>query len=180
MGEWNSFTHKCIASHILCLFTSTCQNFFNWMTSVAVWSCKNSFILYDSSDFRPSMERNQERNRLRIYKIYAFGIPLLIAGIAAMRHSSSSSTAGDDVYLQPRFCETEYWFAGKFWANGEGDDEKKRVNIHTYSFMFSKFFGVFKIPNWINGPAIMKWIQRENPRLTHTHTNETETWMECN
>lgn len=57
------------------------------------------------------MERNQERNRLRIYKIYAFGVPLLISGIAAMRHSSSAS--GGDEYLQPRFCETEYWFAGK-------------------------------------------------------------------
>lgn len=56
------------------------------------------------------MERNQERNRLRIYKIYAFGVPLLISGIAAMRHSSSMA---GDVYLQPRFCETEYWFAGE-------------------------------------------------------------------
>lgn len=64
------------------------------------------------------MERNQERTRLRIYKIYAFGIPMLIAGIAAMRHSSS--TPGD-VYLQPHFCETEYWFAGECGA-GDGND----------------------------------------------------------
>lgn len=74
----------------------------------------NSFFHFMIShrDFRPNMERNQERNRLRIYKIYAFGVPLLISGIAAMRHSSSTS-GGGDVYLQPRFCETEYWFAGK-------------------------------------------------------------------
>lgn len=56
------------------------------------------------------MERNQERNRLRIYKIYAFGVPLLISGAAAMRHSSS--TPG-------RFCETEYWFAGKLQQRGK-------------------------------------------------------------
>lgn len=75
----------------------------------------NRSFFSDFRDFRPNMERNQERNRLRIYKIYAFGVPLLISGIAAMRHTSSM--AGDVLYLQPRFCETEYWFAGEFFSS---------------------------------------------------------------
>lgn len=41
------------------------------------------------------------------------GVPFLISGTAAiMDHMRKNSTA-EETYLQPKFCETEYWFAGE-------------------------------------------------------------------
>lgn len=65
-------------------------------------------------DFRPtSLERSQEKVRLRIYKMYAWGVPLLISGCAATLDHMRKNSLTENVYLQPRFCEKEYWFAGK-------------------------------------------------------------------
>lgn len=65
-------------------------------------------------DFRPtSLERSQEKIRLRFYKIYAFGIPLLISSVAATLNHMRKDSLKQDAYLQPRFCESEYWFAGQ-------------------------------------------------------------------
>lgn len=130
----------------------------NWMTCCNVVKSFYFMISHTHRDFRPNMERNQERNRLRIYKIYAFGVPLLISGIAAMRHSSS--TPGDE-YSQPRFCETEYWFAGKSRV-------ERAKKTESFSCSTVHFFGGVRrgAPNLKlnNGPAIMKWNQQENPR----------------
>lgn len=63
-------------------------------------------------DFRPaSLERNSTVSRLRFYKIYAWGVPLVISGVAATLHHTRKD-AVVDTYLHPRFCETEYWFSG--------------------------------------------------------------------
>lgn len=64
------------------------------------------------SDFRPtSLERGQELCRLRIYEIYAWGVPLIISGVAAILDNLPSSP--DDTFLRPRFGEEKCWFIGK-------------------------------------------------------------------
>lgn len=65
----------------------------------------------DFRDFRPSsLERSQEKKRLRFYKIYAWGVPLIITGTATLMNHMRKT---NETFLQPRFCETEYWFAGE-------------------------------------------------------------------
>lgn len=64
-------------------------------------------------DFRPtSMEKGHEKVRLRIYKIYAWGVPLIITGIAAILDNLPKSL--HESVLRPRFGEKKCWFAGKW------------------------------------------------------------------
>ncbi|EDS29618.1 conserved hypothetical protein [Culex quinquefasciatus] len=61
-----------------------------------------------SSDLRPtSLEKSQEICRLRIYEVYAWGVPFVIAGVAAILDNLP-----DTVYLRPRFGERTCWFYG--------------------------------------------------------------------
>lgn len=73
----------------------------------------NAFFFF-CRDFRPqNLEKSQERFRLRLYEIYAWGVPLLIAGVAAIL----DFTATDDAYntfLRPKFATSSCWFHGKF------------------------------------------------------------------
>lgn len=65
-------------------------------------------------DFRPtSLEKGQEICRLRIYEVYAWGVPLLIAGVAVILDNLPESA--DDTFLRPRFGEKGCWFYGKFY-----------------------------------------------------------------
>lgn len=65
------------------------------------------------SDFRPtSLEKSQELLRLRIYQVYAWGVPLVIAGVAAILDNLPITE--DDAFLRPRFGEKSCWFYGKF------------------------------------------------------------------
>lgn len=74
-------------------------------------------ITYDFSDFRPtSLERSEQKVRLRIYKFYAWGVPLLISGVAATADYTRKNSLAEGTYLRPQFCQTEHWFAGKFWS----------------------------------------------------------------
>uniref|UniRef100_A0A182QWH6 G-protein coupled receptors family 2 profile 2 domain-containing protein n=1 Tax=Anopheles farauti TaxID=69004 RepID=A0A182QWH6_9DIPT len=60
------------------------------------------------SDLRPtSLEKSQEICRLRIYEVYAWGVPLVIAGVAAILDNLPDS---NDTYLRPRFGEAKCWF----------------------------------------------------------------------
>uniref|UniRef100_A0A182YFZ7 G-protein coupled receptors family 2 profile 2 domain-containing protein n=1 Tax=Anopheles stephensi TaxID=30069 RepID=A0A182YFZ7_ANOST len=62
-------------------------------------------------DLRPtSLEKSQEICRLRIYEVYAWGVPLVIAGVAAILDNLPDS---NDTYLRPRFGEAKCWFYGK-------------------------------------------------------------------
>ena len=64
------------------------------------------------SDFRPtSMEKGQELVRLRIYEVYAWGMPIIITVVAAiLDHLPESST---EKFLRPRFGENKCWFYGE-------------------------------------------------------------------
>lgn len=63
-------------------------------------------------DIRPcTLDKGQEACRLRFYELYAWGGPLLIAGVAAV-----SDHLPGDAYpnlLKPRFGEKRCWFYGK-------------------------------------------------------------------
>lgn len=73
---------------------------------------KNNFY-FRYSDFRPtSLEKGQELVRLRIYQVYAWGVPLVISGVAAILDHIPKSP--DDTFLRPRFGEKSCWFFGKF------------------------------------------------------------------
>ncbi|KAL2723116.1 putative G-protein coupled receptor Mth-like 1 isoform X2 [Vespula maculifrons] len=62
-------------------------------------------------DLRPaSLEKGQETLRLRVYACYAWGGPLLVAGLAALLDHLSPQT--QYTYLRPRFGEKQCWFYG--------------------------------------------------------------------
>uniref|UniRef100_A0A8W7Q4W7 G-protein coupled receptors family 2 profile 2 domain-containing protein n=1 Tax=Anopheles coluzzii TaxID=1518534 RepID=A0A8W7Q4W7_ANOCL len=66
--------------------------------------------LHTDSDLRPtSLEKSQEICRLRIYEVYAWGGPLVFAGVAAILDNLPDS---NDTYLRPRFGEAKCWFYG--------------------------------------------------------------------
>uniref|UniRef100_A0A2M4BHU4 Putative g-protein coupled receptor mth-like 1 n=2 Tax=Anopheles marajoara TaxID=58244 RepID=A0A2M4BHU4_9DIPT len=77
---------------------------FFWLNTM----CFN--IWWTFRDLRPtSLEKSQEVCRLRIYEVYAWGVPLVIAGVAAIL---DNLPGGNDTYLKPRFGEARCWFFG--------------------------------------------------------------------
>ncbi|XP_073829538.1 adhesion G-protein coupled receptor methuselah-like 1 [Musca autumnalis] len=89
----------------LCQMVASVMHFFFlaaffWLNTM----CFN--IWWTFRDFRPSsLERNQEVIRLRLYSAYAWGIPLLIAAIAACVNLAPESSL-----LRPGFGEKVCWF----------------------------------------------------------------------
>jgi hypothetical protein len=67
-------------------------------------------------DLRPaSLDKGQETFRLRLYQLYAWGGPLLIAGIAGILDSLP-----EEIYsslLRPRFGQQRCWFYGMYFAS---------------------------------------------------------------
>ncbi|KZC09679.1 putative G-protein coupled receptor Mth-like 1 [Dufourea novaeangliae] len=62
-------------------------------------------------DLRPaSLEKGQETLRLRVYAGYAWGGPLLVAGVAALLDHLPSQP--QYTFLRPRFGEKHCWFYG--------------------------------------------------------------------
>ncbi|KAF5307998.1 hypothetical protein FQR65_LT06566 [Abscondita terminalis] len=78
---------------------------FFWLNTM----CFN--IWWTFRDLRPqSLEKSQERCRLRIYEVYAWGFPLLIAATAAILDSIPSNS--DYAFLRPKFGTSNCWFHG--------------------------------------------------------------------
>lgn len=68
-------------------------------------------IWWTFRDFRPtSMEKSQESLRLRIYEVYAWGMPIVITTVAAVLDNLPASPG--DGFLRPRFGENKCWFYG--------------------------------------------------------------------
>lgn len=57
------------------------------------------------------MERGQEAWRLRVYMVYAWGGPLVVAGAAALLDHLPSGAAAAP-FLRPRFAVQRCWFYG--------------------------------------------------------------------
>lgn len=80
---------------------------FFWLNTM----CFN--IWWTFRDFRPtSLEKSQELLRLRIYQVYAWGVPLVIAAVAAVL--DNLPVAESSAFLRPRFGEKGCWFYGQY------------------------------------------------------------------
>ncbi|CAO1351306.1 unnamed protein product [Diamesa tonsa] len=78
---------------------------FFWLNTM----CFN--IWWTFRDFRPtSLEKGQEIYRLRIYEVYAWGVPILITTIAAVLDNLPENSS--ETFLRPRFGENKCWFYG--------------------------------------------------------------------
>ncbi|KAL7031918.1 hypothetical protein ACKWTF_007172 [Chironomus riparius] len=78
---------------------------FFWLNTM----CFN--IWWTFRDFRPtSMEKSQESLRLRIYEVYAWGMPIIITTVAAVLDNLPESPT--EAFLRPRFGENKCWFYG--------------------------------------------------------------------
>ncbi|XP_026501591.1 probable G-protein coupled receptor Mth-like 1 [Vanessa tameamea] len=94
----------------LCRALAVCMHFlflsaFFWLNTM----CFN--IWWTFRDFRPtSLERGQEACRLRVYMVYAWGGPLVVAGAAALLDRLPPSAAPG--LLRPRFAVQRCWFYG--------------------------------------------------------------------
>ncbi|XP_012264182.2 probable G-protein coupled receptor Mth-like 1 [Athalia rosae] len=78
---------------------------FFWLNTM----CFN--IWWTFRDLRPaSLEKGQETVRLRVYACYAWGGPLLIAGLAALLDHLPQQPGY--MFLKPRFGENYCWFYG--------------------------------------------------------------------
>ncbi|XP_051159125.1 probable G-protein coupled receptor Mth-like 1 [Leptopilina boulardi] len=78
---------------------------FFWLNTM----CFN--IWWTFRDLRPaSLEKGQETLRLRVYAVYAWGGPLLVAGLAAVLDHLPEDPAS--TFLRPRFGDNKCWFYG--------------------------------------------------------------------
>lgn len=60
------------------------------------------------------MEKGQELVRLRIYEVYAWGMPIIITIVAAILDNLPESPT--EKFLRPRFGENKCWFYGEFFC----------------------------------------------------------------
>jgi G protein-coupled receptor Mth (Methuselah protein) len=58
------------------------------------------------------MEKGQETLRLRLYEVYAWGMPIIITVVAAVLDNLPETST--DKFLRPRFGENKCWFYGEF------------------------------------------------------------------
>ncbi|XP_037052450.1 probable G-protein coupled receptor Mth-like 1 isoform X2 [Bradysia coprophila] len=78
---------------------------FFWLNTM----CFN--IWWTFRDFRPtSLEKGQELVRLRIYQVYAWGVPFIICLVAIVLDNLPKSP--EDTFLRPRFGEKKCFFYG--------------------------------------------------------------------
>jgi hypothetical protein len=59
------------------------------------------------------MEKGQELVRLRIYEVYAWGMPIIITIVAAILDNLPETPT--EKFLRPRFGENKCWFYGEFY-----------------------------------------------------------------
>lgn len=59
------------------------------------------------------MEKGQELVRLRIYEVYAWGMPIIITIVAAILDNLPETPT--EKFLRPRFGENKCWFYGEFF-----------------------------------------------------------------
>ena len=106
--SWIQLSKGMILHEAVCNLVASCMHFF--FLSAFFWLNTMCFnIWWTFRDFRPSsLERNQELIRLRLYSAYAWGIPLLIASIAACVNLIPESSL-----LRPGFGEKKCWFSGE-------------------------------------------------------------------
>lgn len=102
-------------SYITFKFRHSSQNHILY-TNVALYTTlfhRYNFSLKIFRDFRPtSLEKGQEMLRLRIYQVYAWGVPFIICLVAIVLDNLPISP--EDSFLRPRFGEQKCWFYGTY------------------------------------------------------------------
>lgn len=99
-----------------------------------------SLFFFICRDFRPqNLEKSQERFRLRLYEIYAWGFPLIIAGIAAILDMTPDDP--NSKFLRPKFAKNSCWFHGKLFHSTRNNiavitirKSKSQVQFYSCSF----------------------------------------------
>ncbi|KAI5695253.1 hypothetical protein M8J75_013327 [Diaphorina citri] len=93
-----------------CVLLATGMHFlflaaFFWLNTM----CFN--IWWTFRDIRPtSLDKTQETFRLRMYELYAWGVPLLITGVGALMDHLPNEYKPD--IMKPKFGENRCWFYG--------------------------------------------------------------------
>jgi hypothetical protein len=77
------------------------------------------------------MEKSQELVRLRIYEVYAWGVPTIITVAAAIIDNLPENST--DTLLRPRFGENKCWFYGEW----DTDDFQMLCRIYLPTAPFS-------------------------------------------
>ncbi|XP_063239036.1 probable G-protein coupled receptor Mth-like 1 [Bacillus rossius redtenbacheri] len=99
--------HRVAGAFCLVLATSTHFMFlaaFFWLNTM----CFN--IWWTFRDLRPAnMDKGQELRRLRVYQLYAWGFPVLVAGLAVLVDNLPAEYGS---LLRPRFGRHSCWFYG--------------------------------------------------------------------
>lgn len=79
---------------------------------ISVWSRINANGDVFFRDLRPAnLDKGQEACRLRLYQLYAWGVPLVIATLAAVLDRISPEQYVS--LIRPKFGEHRCWFYGK-------------------------------------------------------------------
>lgn len=74
------------------------------------------------------MEKGQELVRLRIYEVYAWGMPIIITAVAAILDNLPESST--ETFLRPRFGENKCWFYGEFNFSSFDFLEVLKFSVH--------------------------------------------------
>jgi hypothetical protein len=90
------------------------------------------------SDFRPtSMEKGQELVRLRIYEVYAWGMPIIITIVGAILDNLPETST--ETFLRPRFGENKCWFYGEYFYDQNNTFFLLCLTAPTVKFCGNKF-----------------------------------------
>jgi hypothetical protein len=82
------------------------------------------------------MEKSQELVRLRIYEVYAWGVPIVITAVAAILDNLPETP--NESFLRPRFGENKCWFYG------ESDSARKLAINSPLEHNFARFFLILR------------------------------------
>jgi hypothetical protein len=82
------------------------------------------------------MEKSQELVRLRIYEVYAWGVPIVITAVAAILDNLPETP--NESFLRPRFGENKCWFYG------ESDSARKLAINSPLEHNSARFFLILR------------------------------------
>lgn len=125
------------------------------------------FPLFCYRDLRPaSLEKGQETVRLRIYACYAWGGPLLVAGLAALFDHLPPQPGY--TFLRPRFGENNCWFYGEFWQK---NPEVRKPRLARVDRLWGRYKSGASRPSEDTLAACDRWLGFEGWRCESGHIN---------
>lgn len=108
---------------------STRVFFFVLITCTKLWPCL-TIVVSICRDLRPtSLDKSQETWRLRMYELYAWGIPIIIAVTAAIFDNLPEGAFPS--VLKPKFAVNNCWFPGKLTENADASNSNEWIRART-------------------------------------------------